>query len=221
MPVTDRAMRGATPLRFVSTQPGLTALSRAVLSRAMLALPALLAACGQMQVRSLATGAVERPAYQLSGASVAQLRGEAQRLCPNGADILRQSQRTDSGHDGSVAEAWYGRWWQQTRTTLAPESKQSQLMVLCQPLAGSATLAKVPDAAATAASAALATVSADKAAAAMRSTAPVGEGDLRDGLSAALAPSAVRSTEAAGTAKSARTSARSPTRAASAPLLTY
>jgi len=200
-----------------------------------------LAACGNIQVRPLATGVVEQPAYQLSGSSLSALRTEAQRLCPNGAEVLRHAQRIDDGHDSAQAERWYGRWWQQTRSTLAPANQEAQLVVLCQPVPGSSVLAKAPDPV-------LAAEAAKKAAGPNASSvnkppslAPVGEGDLRDGMSAALTTSAVRSADGLRAATESLVSklggskaqgdnapraatgsaAAKATRAASAPVLSY
>ncbi|MEK8052280.1 hypothetical protein AACH10_18660 [Ideonella sp. DXS22W] len=184
-----------------------------------------LAACGQVQVRTLATGEVERPAYALGGGSMAQLRDEAQRLCPNGAEVLRQSQRIDGARGSPPAESWYGRWWQATQTTVAPPRHDAQLLVLCQATPGSGQLARLPEPvppAAAASQSAAQGLAAHGQPKASGSAAPVGEGELRDGLTAALSRAAVRSAaEPAPGPAPQPVSARKPMRASSAPVLTY
>lgn len=201
----------------------------------------LMAGCGSIQVRPLATGVVEQSAYQLSGSSLSSLRSEAQRLCPQGGEVLRQAQRVEGGHEGGQGERWYGRWWQQTRNTLAPASQEAQLLVLCQPVPGSSVLAKAADPVPGAEAAKAAAGAAVSPASATGHPAPVGEGELRDGLAAALSPSAVRSPDGLRAAAEARagqlvgakpqagdspraksvSAAGKPARASSAPVLTY
>lgn len=210
--------------------PAVTA--RAIRLRVRPTLMTLLAACsgagligcGQVQVRPLATGVVEQPAYMLSGETLAQLRSEAQRLCPQGAEVLRQAQRVDGGHESAAAAHWSTRWLLQAQQRMAPPSQGAQLTVLCQPMPGDAMLAKAPiPAAASSSPAALNSRVAGAAPDGPRGAAglsPVGEGDVRDGMSAALPATGVRQGEApAGTAPVL--ASRKPTRASSAPVLSY
>lgn len=168
-----------------------------------------LVGCGNVQVRPLATGALERPAYELAGRSLDSLRDEARRLCPNGAEVMRAAQRIDGAHGASSlpAEHWYSRWWQATRMTVAPAHGEAQLVVLCQPVTGASGLAAAP--ASTAPSAPARATAADADAA----------HDLRSGMTAALPAAAVNS------ARPGRAPATIPApggpRPASAPVLTY
>ena len=60
--------------------------------RGLLALLVSLAGCAsQPQVQSLATGRSDVSAHTLTGTDLDTLRREAQRLCPLGGEILRQS----------------------------------------------------------------------------------------------------------------------------------
>lgn len=183
---------------------------------------AQMGACGNLQVRPLATGVPDRPAYALAGRSLDKLRDEAQRLCPSGAEVLRSAQRLDGGRGVAEPSAnWYGRWWQTTQATLAPPDGQAQLVVLCQSIPGGTTLAALPPpapprpataslsvpgpGAAAEAAAAPDQVEPGGARPARKSTlqglglAPVGEGDLR---SAVQAPRQPRSEPAPATARS-------------------
>lgn len=183
-----------------------------------------LSGCGQVQVRPLATGVVEQPAYMLSGQTVAQLRGEAQRLCPQGAEVLRQAQRVDGGHESAAAAHWSTRWLLQAQQRLAPPSQQAQLMVLCQPMPGDAMLARAPiPAVAASQPVAMAQLAPGAAPDGLRGAAalsPVGEGDVRDGSSAALPATGVRQPDAAAATRAPGASRR-PSRASSAPVLSY
>lgn len=189
-----------------------------------------LAGCGNVKVRPLATGDVERPAYQLAGATLEQLRQETQRLCPEGADVLRHALRVDGGRGEARADAWYGRWWQAAQSAVAPPSQDAQLLVVCQTQPGSAQLAKAMPTAATApATAPAAQLNAPRPA----SPAPVGEGEARDGQSAAMPRAAVRSAQAGtpalapgpGAAEAGKPAVKAaaarPMRASSAPVLSY
>lgn len=198
-------------------QPGLGLLLAACLA-------AGLGGCGQVQVRPLATGVVEQPAYMLRGETLAQLRSEAQRLCPQGAEVLRQTQRIDGGHESAAAAHWSTRWLLQAQQRMAPPSQEAQLMVLCQAMPGDAVLAKAPVPAAAASTPA--TLSPRGSGAAPEhgrvaaGASPVGEGDVRDGLSAALPAAGVRQAEAPTGVRPVAAS-RKPARASSAPVLTY
>lgn len=209
----------------------------------------LLVACGNVQVRPLATGAQDRPAYALAGPSLDGLREQARRLCPAGADVLRSAQRVDGGHAvQSTPASWYGNWWQKSQAALAPASADAQLVVLCQPVQGLSTLAALPPApltSSTAAAAESASASESRPSAGDRNAAdaaPVGEVELRGGMTAALptaavssgrpgrapsaaaAPGQARHGTASGAARTSATgteTAATPARPASSPILTY
>lgn len=191
---------------------------------AVIAAAATLSGCGQVQVRPLATGVVEQPAYMLSGETLAQLRSEALRLCPQGAEVLRQAQRVDGGHESATSAHWSTRWLLQAQQRMTPPSQAAQLMVVCQPMPGDASLAK-------AAASAVATTpiqgvhrtagampDAQRGAAAGLS--PVGEGDVRDGMSAALPATGVRQADTPASTRP-QVVGRLPTRPSSAPVLSY
>jgi len=94
-----------------------------------------------MEVRPLATGQVERAAYELSGATLDSLRREAQKLCPAGADVVRQAAV------GQVPEAISGRWqrWLKVASDVVdPPPQQAQLVVVCRAAASGLTAALAP-----------------------------------------------------------------------------
>lgn len=97
--------------------------------------PLLVAGCGSMMdVRPLATGRADVAAYELSGTQLAPLRREAQRLCPQGGEILRQAGRDQQ------PEAIDGRmrgWVNTSREWLSPPIRNAQLVVLCRESPGS------------------------------------------------------------------------------------
>ena len=92
--------------------------------------PLLVAGCGSMMdVRPLATGRADVAAYELTGAELAPLRREAQRLCPQGGEILRQAGRDQRPEaiDGRVR-----RWMNASGEWLTPPVRNAQLVVLCR-----------------------------------------------------------------------------------------
>jgi hypothetical protein len=93
-------------------------------------LAATLSACASpLQVRSLATERSDQQAYELSGSEPQVLRQEALRLCPQGAEILRQAAQERRPEPSDVA------WRQGLRTAsewFDPPSQSAQLVVLCQ-----------------------------------------------------------------------------------------
>ena len=95
-----------------------------------LAVAALATGCGAVvDVRSLATGRVDVPAYELRGPELAVLQREARRLCPQGGEVMRQSgrdQRPANG-DGTLRQ-----WMNATSDVLDPLKRQSQLVVVCK-----------------------------------------------------------------------------------------
>jgi hypothetical protein len=94
-------------------------------------LAACLAGCASgPDVQTLATGRADVSAYTLNGSDLAQLREEAQRLCPLGGEVLRQS---------AQGTPWPapadGRWRRALQTTalwLDPPQRSAQLVVVCR-----------------------------------------------------------------------------------------
>ena len=95
-----------------------------------LAVAVLATGCSAVvDVRSLATGRVDVPAYELRGPELAVLQREARRLCPQGGEVVRQSghdQRPANG-DGSLRQ-----WMNVANEVLDPPKRQSQLVVVCK-----------------------------------------------------------------------------------------
>ena len=95
-----------------------------------LAVAALATGCSAVvDVRSLATGRVDVPAYELRGPELAVLQREARRLCPQGGEVLRQSGRDQrpANSDGSMRQ-----WMNAANEVLDPPKRQSQLVVVCK-----------------------------------------------------------------------------------------
>lgn len=91
----------------------------------------VLAGCGTlMEIRPLATGNAGVAAYELAGADLSALRREAQRLCPQGADVLRQSSQDQAPEniDGRVRN-----WMNQAVAWADAPQRAAQLMVVCRP----------------------------------------------------------------------------------------
>lgn len=92
-----------------------------------LAAGGLLAGCAaprlQIEPQVSASG---RNAYLLRGSDLPRLQTEVARLCPQGADVLRQvqvQQRNES------EPGWVQRW---TRERLDPPHSQAQMQVVCK-----------------------------------------------------------------------------------------
>lgn len=125
-----------------------------------------LAACGTLagcatllEVRPLATGRSDVSAYELIGADLAALRREAQRLCPQGGEIVRQAAH------GQMPENIDGRlrgWMNGASAWMDPPQRAAQMMVVCRESAGQNLLqaAAAGDAASAAGSGAAGEVSA-------------------------------------------------------------
>ena len=95
-----------------------------------LAVAALATGCSAVvDVRSLATGRVDVPAYELRGPELAVLQREARRLCPQGGEVMRQSGRDQrpANRDGTLRQ-----WMNATSDVLDPLKRQSQLVVVCK-----------------------------------------------------------------------------------------
>ena len=104
----------------------------------LIAAPLLASGCGSMMdVRPLATGRAEVAAYELTGSELAPLRREAQRLCPQGGEILRQAGRDQRPEavDGRLR-----RWVNASSEWLTPPARNAQLVVLCRASPGSQLL---------------------------------------------------------------------------------
>lgn len=98
----------------------------------------LLAACAvaalggcasRVEVRSLATGRAELAAYELRGAEPEDLLRTAQRLCPQGGEILHQAQR---GRPSEPSTNVALRWARAAGDTLDPPQREAQLRLLCK-----------------------------------------------------------------------------------------
>jgi hypothetical protein len=96
----------------------------------MLGLAAALGGCTSLlEVQTLATGRNDVSAYALSGTDLEALRREAQRMCPLGGEILRQSGRQQR------PEPVDGRWrkaLQATAQWIDPPQQAAQLVLLCR-----------------------------------------------------------------------------------------
>jgi len=98
-------------------------------------LMALSGCAGAVRSVSVATSQADTPAYQLSGPSLAHLRAEAARRCPQGFQVLRWA---ESGERRGAPDAgMVSRWLTRGVDAVAPPEQSAQMMVLCQPAAGS------------------------------------------------------------------------------------
>ena len=70
---------------------------RAASRASALSLILAVAACAQVQVRSLGTAPGQPAAFELRSRTLAQLQTEAQRLCPKGHTVLREWQAYQRG----------------------------------------------------------------------------------------------------------------------------
>jgi len=103
-------------------------LNRSNTGLAMLASVALLG-CATVDVRGIGSGGRES-AYELHGATLAELDIEAKRLCPNGYEALHRWQRyhRPQNESGNVAS-----WWNRVTDLVSPPSdNDAQLTVLCK-----------------------------------------------------------------------------------------
>lgn len=84
---------------------------------------------GMLDVQTLATGRHDVSAYALNGSDLDALRREAQRLCPLGGEILRQSGQQQR------PELTDGRWRKALNATAAwvnPPQQSAQLVLVCR-----------------------------------------------------------------------------------------
>ena len=97
---------------------------------ALLVLSTLTGCSSLIDVRPLATGRVDTSAYELRGPTLEPLRREALRLCPQGADILRQTARDQRPE----LDAGRINLWLNTATQwVTPPMQQAQMMIVCKP----------------------------------------------------------------------------------------
>jgi hypothetical protein len=92
---------------------------------------ALLQGCaGNVQVTPLATGQVAVQAFELRGREPAVLRAEAARLCQGKGAVLRESAMLQQlqASDGRI-----GHWLNQASDWMLLPTRESQLMVRCEP----------------------------------------------------------------------------------------
>lgn len=83
-----------------------------------------------VELRPLATGRADTDAYELRGVDLAALKREAQRRCPQGAEVLRQAESGQSA--GEPEGGRLGRWMQVAATWVDPPVRQAQLLVVCR-----------------------------------------------------------------------------------------
>lgn len=93
-----------------------------------------LAGCGTLlEVRPLATGRNDVLAYELIGADLGALRREAQRLCPQGGEILRQAAQDQTPEK---IDGWPRGWMNSATAWMDPPQRAAQMMVVCRESAG-------------------------------------------------------------------------------------
>lgn len=84
-----------------------------------------------LEVRQLATGRVDTEAFELRGPDLDQLRREALRRCPMGAEVLRQAARDQrpaiTGEEGRIE-----RWTSRLAAWVDPPQREAQLLVACK-----------------------------------------------------------------------------------------
>lgn len=104
-----------------------------------------LSACASLvEVRPMATGRPDVSAYELRGSDVAVLKREAQKQCPQGADILRQAGRSDQ-RPAAADAGRLGRWANATGNWLSPPRREAQLVVVCKEAAADLRLPALAD----------------------------------------------------------------------------
>jgi hypothetical protein len=113
-------------------RPAVRWLSAALLCGAV----AALAGCaGPVRTVSLATSQPDTPAYELNGPTLAHLRAEATRRCPQGFQVLRAAEAGE--RRGAPDAGFVSRWMTRGVDAVMPPAQTAQMMVLCQPAAGS------------------------------------------------------------------------------------
>lgn len=118
--------------------------------RPALVLTALLtSACGSVvEVRPMATGRIDVAAYELRGGDLVLLKREAQKQCPQGADILRQAGRSEHRPAPPAHAGRLRRWAHAGGDWLAPPKRDAQLVVVCKESPGDLLLPAEAEAAA-------------------------------------------------------------------------
>jgi hypothetical protein len=92
-----------------------------------LAMALVLTSCAQLEVNSLSADP-KRPVFELHGATLAQLQTDATRLCPQGFDVLRQTQADVRQPGGLKAIGW----WNEALSWLEDDRRQAQMVVSCK-----------------------------------------------------------------------------------------
>jgi hypothetical protein len=103
-------------------------LNRSAVSTMLATLPLwVLAACAELHVRSV-SGNPQAPAYELRGPTLEHVEAEAARRCPQGYEVLRQSQQQTrmSGENFAV------RWWTKATLWLDDDETQVQMAMACK-----------------------------------------------------------------------------------------
>ena len=115
-------------------RPGAAVWCQPLWQRPALVLAALLAsACGSVvEVRPLATGRIDVAAYELRGAALVLLKREAQKQCPQGAEIQRQAGRSEHRPAPPADAGRLRRWAHASADWLAPPKRDAQLVVVCK-----------------------------------------------------------------------------------------
>jgi hypothetical protein len=109
---------------------------------------AMLAGCANgPDVQSLATGRSDVMGYTLNGSNLESLRQEVRRLCPKGAEVLRQS--SQGTQLPAPAETRWRRAFQTTAQFLDPPPSAAQMVILCRDVGDRLQLAHVPEKTAT------------------------------------------------------------------------
>lgn len=98
---------------------------------------ALGACASPLAVRSLATGRADLAAYELTGSEPAALRQLALRLCPRGAEILREGAHAQRPQP---AEGSGSQWLAAASDWVDPPQRSAQLVVLCHETPGGSVL---------------------------------------------------------------------------------
>lgn len=102
----------------------------------------LLAGCAStLDVRPLATGRGDQAAFELTGRDLGALRREANQLCPDGGEILRQTARDQRLE---AIDSRMERWAHFSSHWVTPPERHAQMVVLCKPVADRHLLTALP-----------------------------------------------------------------------------
>lgn len=94
------------------------------------ALTLLTGCASRPEVQSLATGRSDVMGYTLNGNDLETLRQETRRLCPKGAEVLRQS--SQGTQLPAPADSRWRRAFQTTAQFLDPPQSAAQMVILCR-----------------------------------------------------------------------------------------